>query len=169
EAEAVAASKVTVSAATKPFLNDVNICILLNELLLITQRIDRSHLRCTLGRIHSGGKSNYRKRKYRRDNRNRRDDRVRHEVGQWHCFEGQTNAGAEGQPEEPADGSQEHGFREELMQDVSSSGAYGFAHTNFAVRSVTDTSMMFITPMPPKHRVTTATHPKKSVTISKIF
>src|SRR5258708_9063789 len=36
------------------------------------------------------------------------------------------------------------------------------------VRSVTETSMMFITPIPPKHSVTMATQPKKIVTTPKI-
>src|ERR1700681_846205 len=37
------------------------------------------------------------------------------------------------------------------------------------VRSVTDTSMIFMTPMPPRHRVTIATQPKKIVTTPKIL
>ena len=36
------------------------------------------------------------------------------------------------------------------------------------VRSVTDTSMMFITPMPPRKSVISATHPKKTVITLKI-
>ena len=50
---------------------------------------------------------------------------------------------------DPAHGAQRHRFHRELRQDCFLGRANRLAHANLARRSVTLTSMMFITPTPP--------------------
>ncbi len=54
--------------------------------------------------------------------------------------------------EQASDRRQRHGLEEELPGDVAASRADRFSHADLARRSVTLTSMMFITPTPPISR-----------------
>jgi hypothetical protein len=52
-------------------------------------------------------------------------------------------------PTSPPGAGEGHGLEQELPSDVTASRADGFAHADFGVRWVTETTMMFITPLPP--------------------
>ena len=66
------------------------------------------------------------------------------------------------------DRGQDDGFNGELQQHITFARADCFTHSNFTRRSVTDTSMMFITPTPPTIRATldTANMKTKSIPVN---
>ena len=63
---------------------------------------------------------------------------------------GERGAAADEQPDQPPSHAQRHGLDQELTQYVAPPGADRMPKPIFLVRSVTDTSMIFIIPMPPR-------------------
>ena len=71
-------------------------------------------------------------------------------------------------PNSSAKQAQHHGFGQKLPHDVARLGPYRHAQTNLRVLSVTDTSMIFIIPMPPTSSEIIATHSSSLVIISAV-
>ncbi len=87
---------------------------------------------------------------------------MRNEVGQRDKAQEKAHAHAKQEAADAADDGDDRGFNEELTADVHGGSAPRALRTPISrVRSATATSMMFMTPMPPRARVRRATAPKK--------
>ena len=71
--------------------------------------------------------------------------------------------GADRDADNAAEECEHDGFNEELLEDVAVGRADGLAEADSRVRSMTDTSMMFMMPMPPTTREMDAIAARKSV------
>jgi hypothetical protein len=68
------------------------------------------------------------------------------------CTHGRRYSGADQDADSPADRREDHCLQQELQVDIRAARSYGLTPTNFLVRSVTEMSMMCITPIPPTRR-----------------
>ena len=59
-----------------------------------------------------------------------------------------------GTADNPPQARQDQGFHQELQQHISAAGPQGLAQADLLVRSLTDTNMMFMIPIPPTSRDT---------------
>ena len=77
--------------------------------------------------------------------------------------DGEAQKPTHGDSDEPTGAGERNGFQQELPGNVALARAHSLAHADLARRSVTDTSMMSITPMPPTsspmEEITTITNP----------
>ena len=72
---------------------------------------------------------------------------------------------SDGDADQPAEQRQQHGLGEELADDVGLLAPMALRMPISRVRSVTVTSMMFMTPMPPTRREIAATAPSSTVNV----
>ncbi len=74
------------------------------------------------------------------------------------CCQGEQDA------EQAAEGGERHGFDQELHQYLARA-PHSESYADLRVRSVTDTSMPFMMPVPPTSMLTEATAPSRAVSI----
>lgn len=72
----------------------------------------------------------------------------RHHERQPHGAHEQSQRDARRDAQNASDDAEHEGFEQKLHEDVEAARAQSFLDADFAVRSVTDTSITFITPMP---------------------
>lgn len=102
----------------------------------------------------------------RREGEGKRDDEgVDQERHPKHRGRRPRQSQADGDADDATQHRQHHGLDQELGQNLPLERADRQPNPDFAVRSVTDTSMMFMMPMPPTRRLTAATAPSSPVSI----
>src|ERR1700751_1906046 len=99
EAKAATVATSTQIPIVRKFFIVRRMSVLPLEWLFITQRLHRGHFGRALRRIHTGGQGDNRECDNGDEDRNRRNDRMRNEIGQGQIRERQTGAHPEGQAE----------------------------------------------------------------------
>ena len=115
--------------------------------LFIPQSLDRIRLRSLGGRIEPEKDSHHSGKRHRQEDNRGADHHLQAEES----APKEHDAAAKGNTQDPSEGGQDGGFRQKLDQYISCPGS--------RVRSVTDTSMIFIIPIPPTRREMAAMPP----------
>jgi hypothetical protein len=123
----------------------------------------RSYLPGDAPRQRQSAKHRDHRQRAERDRRGARSPAVRRTSPAWAAVHRRGQAVRAQPARQAAQARQQHAFQQEIRQDAPPRGAHALRSPISRVRSVTETSMMFITPTPPSVSVTTAIAPRKMV------